>query len=158
VAVLYIEAEIMRYFISGNGGNGGHLQFATNPDVRERHYSSAVLANLENVGAAFIIWLSSCTEAEITHYFTSTSGYLAAIIALRPSLISHSIKISPAVYLACENMGSVIVISLFSGVLAQIYDSHTLILPVYGRHLNLRFEHCHRLQSSNITKWPYLTE
>ena len=44
------------------------------PMSKSVHTSSAVLANLENVGADFGISLQYCIEAEIVHYLICTTG------------------------------------------------------------------------------------
>ena len=74
--LFYIEAKIWRFSIS-IFGDGVHFQFTTQPDVGEcPHYSSVVLADLENVGVTFGIVLLSCIQAEIKHFKIRDSAIL----------------------------------------------------------------------------------
>ena len=69
------------------------------------HISPVVLLDTENVGVAFGISLLTCIEAEIMRY--SICFWLMAVIFdlwLTPT--SHSIYISPTVFLDHENAGS----------------------------------------------------
>ena len=60
----YIEAEILRYFIS-TSGNVSYLLFPFTRTSKSSRTSFAVLVDLENVVIAFGIALLSCIQAEI---------------------------------------------------------------------------------------------
>ena len=83
------------------------------------HISSAMRADLENVGVAFVISLLSSIDAEILHYFICTSGNGGHLqFNFYPTVGEESFYIIPAVLLDSEIVGVTSGISLPSFVQA----------------------------------------
>ena len=99
------------------------------------HTSSAVLADLENVGDDFGISLLSYVEVEILCYFISTSGndsHLWLTICPPFTLTSESSRTSCTVLADLENMGITFGVSLLSCIQAVIRYKY---FKVIDRHL-----------------------
>ena len=65
-----VSGKLKMVYITGST----FFDLPLNPTSESVHTSFAVSADLENVGDAFGISLLSYKEAEIVHYFISTSG------------------------------------------------------------------------------------
>ena len=101
------------------------------------HNSLTELLDPENVGVAFGMSLLSSIEAEILRCFISTSDFR------RPSLICDSRRIrSVWRWVPLCSLTTIMLVEIFDATLyISWYLSFSCLLPVYGRHLGLRYRY-----------------